>query len=227
MTKEKIRLVVADDHAILRQGLKRILEEEPDIEVVGEASSGLEAVALAAKLHPDIVIMDISMPGQNGIESTREIATKGGSKVLMLTVHSERQVIASAVTAGAAGYLLKDSLDNELITAVRTIHQGGSVFSTDVTKVLANLQPGEEQARRGLEALTPARRKSSTCLRRASHPAKSQDAVRQPKDDSHASPAHHGQAGTPDDRRADPVCNPGGAGERCLRLAASDRASGL
>lgn len=125
------------------------------MEVVGEASSGTEAVELAAKLHPDIVIMDISMPGQNGIESTREIATKGGSKVLMLTVHSERQVIAGAVTAGAAGYLLKDSLDNELVTAVRTIHQGGSVFSTDVTKVLANLQPGEEQSRRGLEALTP------------------------------------------------------------------------
>ena len=125
------------------------------MEVVGEASSGSEAVELAEELHPDIVIMDISMPGQNGIESTREIATKGGSKVLMLTVHTERQVIASAVTAGAAGYLLKDSLDNELVTAVRTIHQGGSVFSADVTKVLANLQPDEARGRRGLEALTP------------------------------------------------------------------------
>ena len=155
MTNEKIKLVIADDHAILRQGLKRILEEEPDMEVVGEASSGSEAVELAEELHPDIVIMDISMPGQNGIESTREIATKGGSKVLMLTVHTERQVIASAVTAGAAGYLLKDSLDNELVTAVRTIHQGGSVFSADVTKVLANLQPDEARGRRGLEALTP------------------------------------------------------------------------
>ncbi len=154
MTNGKIRLLIADDHAILRQGLRRILEEEQDMEVVGEASTGSEAVALAGELHPDIVIMDISMPGQNGIESTREIATEGGSKVLMLTVHDERQVIASAVTAGAAGYLLKDSLDNELVTAIRTIHSGGSVFSSKVTKTLANLGSVEDESRRGLEALT-------------------------------------------------------------------------
>ncbi len=155
MTNGKIRLLIADDHAILRQGLRRILEEEQDMEVVGEASTGSEAVELAGELHPDIVIMDISMPGQNGIESTREIATKGGSKVLMLTVHDERQVIASAITAGAAGYLLKDSLDNELITAIRTIHSGGTVFSSEVTKTLANLGSGQDETRRGLEALTP------------------------------------------------------------------------
>ncbi len=155
MTHEKIRLLVADDHAILRQGLKRILEKEPDMEVVGEAGNGTDAVRLAEELHPDVVIMDISMPEQNGIESTRQIATSGGPRVLMLTVHLERQVIASAVTAGASGYLLKDSVDNELVTAIRTVNQGGSVFSTDVTKILANLQPEQGEPRRGLEVLTP------------------------------------------------------------------------
>ena len=154
-TNEKIRLLVADDHAILRQGLKRILEDEPDMEVVGQAGNGTDAVKLAEELHPDVVLMDISMPNQNGIESTRQIARSGGPKVLMLTVHLERQVIASAVTAGASGYLLKDSLDNELVTAIRTVNQGGSVFSTDVTKILANLHQGEEEPRRGLEVLTP------------------------------------------------------------------------
>ena len=158
ITNGKIRLLVADDHAILRQGLKRILEEEPDMEVVGEAGDGTEAVKLAQELHPDVVIMDISMPGQSGIESTRQISTSEGAKVLMLTVHTERQTIASAVTAGASGYLLKDSVDNGLVAAVRTISEGGSVFSTDVTKILANLQPGEDEPSRGLELLTPRER---------------------------------------------------------------------
>ena len=158
ITNEKIRLLVADDHAILRHGLKRILEEEPDMEVVGEAGDGAEAVKLAEELHPDVVIMDISMPEQNGIESTRQISTGEGTKVLMLTVHMERQTIASAVTAGASGYLLKDSVDNGLVAAVRTINNGGSVFSTDVTKILANLHPGEDEPKRGLELLTPRER---------------------------------------------------------------------
>ena len=158
MASEKIRLLIADDHTILRQGLRRILEEESDMEVVGEAATGVEAVSLAQELSPDIVLMDISMPGQNGIESTRQIMAQGNSRVLVLTVHLERQVIASAVTAGASGYLLKDSLDNELITALRTIHEGGSVFSPDVTKALAKLGPREEEPGRSLDSLTPRER---------------------------------------------------------------------
>ena len=158
ITKGKIRLLIADDHAILRQGLRRILEEEDDMEVVGEAATGSEAVALVEKLNPDIVIMDISMPGQNGIEATRKISAAGDSKVLMLTVHPERQVIASAVTAGASGYLLKDSLDNELLTALRTIHKGGSVFSSDITRILADVSQGVENSQRSLESLTPRER---------------------------------------------------------------------
>jgi two-component system response regulator DegU len=90
ITSEKIRLLIADDHTILRQGLRRILEEQHDMEVVGEAATGTDAVTLAEELHPDIVIMDISMPGQNGIESARQISMHGDSRVLVLTVHLER-----------------------------------------------------------------------------------------------------------------------------------------
>ncbi len=126
------------------------------MEVVGEAVNGVEAVKLAGELNPDIVIMDISMPQQNGIKSTRQIAKGGCSRVLILTDHLERQVIASTVMAGASGYLLKDSLDeNELVSAVRTIHEGGSVLSTEVAKILANRHQGDEGPRRGLESLTP------------------------------------------------------------------------
>ena len=155
MTSEKIRLLIADDHTILRQGLRRIVEEEHDMEVVGEAATGTEAVTLAKELHPDIVIMDISMPGQNGIESTRQISMQGDSRVLVLTMHLERQIIANAVTAGASGYLLKDSIDDELLTALRTIKGGGSVFSPDVTKILANVEPVREESQRSLDLLTP------------------------------------------------------------------------
>ncbi len=158
MTTEKIRVLIADDHAILRQGLRRILEEEADMEVVGEAATGSEAIALTDELNPDIVIMDISMPDQNGIEATRKISTTGTSKVLVLTVHPERQVIASAVTAGASGYLLKDSLDTELLSALRTIRKGGSVFSSDITRILADVAHGFENSQRSIESLTPRER---------------------------------------------------------------------
>ena len=94
------------------------------------------------------------MPDQNGIESTRQISDKGDSRVLVLTVHTERQVIASAIGAGAAGYLLKDSLDDELLTAVRKIHEGGSMYSAEVTKTLANITPAEKPVDRNLDLLT-------------------------------------------------------------------------
>ena len=102
--------------------------------------------------------MDISMPDQNGIEATRKISTTGTSKVLVLTVHPERQVIASAVTAGASGYLLKDSLDTELLSALRTIRKGGSVFSSDITRILADVAQGFENSQRSIESLTPRER---------------------------------------------------------------------
>jgi DNA-binding NarL/FixJ family response regulator len=157
MQGEKIKLLIADDHAILRQGLRRILEAEPDMSVIGEAGTGADAVKRAKQLKPDVVIMDISMPDQDGIESMRQIVKSGNSRVLILTVHLEHHVITQAVSAGAAGYLAKDSLDDELVAAVRTVVHGGTVFSSNVSKRLAessqmNGIPGT--AVRSLDALT-------------------------------------------------------------------------
>jgi DNA-binding NarL/FixJ family response regulator len=124
MQSGKIKILIADDHAILRQGLKRILDAEPDMTVIGEASTGIEAVKRTRQLKPDIVIMDISMPEQDGIESLRQIVKTVSSRVVILSVHLEHQVISEAVAAGASGYLAKDSLDTELVSAVRTVVQG-------------------------------------------------------------------------------------------------------
>ncbi len=155
MEKEKIKLLIADDHAILRQGLRRILEAEADMTVIGEAATGAEAVKMARQLKPDVVILDISMPDQDGLESMRQIVSTVASRVLILTVHLEHQVISEAVSGGAAGYLAKDSLDHELVAAVRTIVHGGTVFSANVSKRLAELsQLGGAQGPRPLESLT-------------------------------------------------------------------------
>src|SRR2546427_3567344 len=142
MTDEKIKLLIADDHAILRHGLRRILEAEPDMSVIGEAATGIDAVKRAKQLKPDVVIMDISMPEQDGIESMRQIVHSVPARVLILTVHLEHQVIAEAVSAGASGYLAKDSLDHELVAAVRTVVHGGTVFSPNGSKRLARSSQG-------------------------------------------------------------------------------------
>jgi len=136
MPGKKIKLFIADDHGIVRQGLRLILQAEPDMVVVGEATNGLEAVKRARKLRPDVIIMDISMPGQTGIESMRQILRSVNSRVLILSVHFEPEVISSALAAGAAGYLVKESLDRELIAAVRAVLHGGTVLSADVSKRL-------------------------------------------------------------------------------------------
>ena len=154
MTEEKIKLLIADDHAILRQGLRRILEAEPDMAVIGEAATGTDAVKRARQLKPDVVILDISMPDQDGIESLRQIVkTLPTARVLILTVHTEHHVISEAVSAGAAGYLAKDSLDHELVSAVRTVVHGGTVFSPNVSKRLAETSQATQQAPSGYRSL--------------------------------------------------------------------------
>jgi two-component system response regulator NreC len=154
MTEEKIKLLIADDHAILRQGLRRILEAEPDMAVIGEAATGTDAVKRARQLKPDVVILDISMPDQDGIESLRQIVkTLPTARVLILTVHTEHHVISEAVSAGAAGYLAKDSLDHELVSAVRTVVHGGTVFSPNVSKRLAETSQATQPAPSGYRSL--------------------------------------------------------------------------
>ena len=154
MPAKKIKLFIADDHGIVRQGLRLILQAEPDMVVIGEATNGLEAVRRARKLRPDVIIMDISMPGQTGIESMRQILRSVNSRVLILSVHFEPEVISSALAAGAAGYLVKESLDRELIAAVRTVMHGGTVLSADVSKRLFQSMEavGETRSLDGLTA---------------------------------------------------------------------------
>jgi DNA-binding NarL/FixJ family response regulator len=122
---EPIRVVLADDHAIFRAGLRALLELESGLEVVGEAGTGAEAVEQARVERPDVVIMDLSMPETNGLEATRRIAALGiGVKVLVLTVHAEEEYLVPVVDAGASGYLTKASADRDLVEAIRTVARG-------------------------------------------------------------------------------------------------------
>ena len=135
----KIRIVLADDHVILRQGTRQLLEHEPDIEVVGEASDGAEAVELVSKLKPDIVIIDVAMPNMNGIEATKKIKEiLPGTKILVLTGYDYDEYIFSLLEIGAAGYLLKDVSGDDLVGAVRAVYQGEPVLHPTVMRKLMN-----------------------------------------------------------------------------------------
>lgn len=132
-----IRVLLADDHQIFREGLRLILENDPAITVVGEAVEGLHAIALVMELNPDVVIMDISMPNLNGIEATRQILKKRPDlKVIALSVHSNERYVEGMLRAGAAGFLVKNCAADELILAIRTVLQGQSYLSPDITRIV-------------------------------------------------------------------------------------------
>jgi DNA-binding NarL/FixJ family response regulator len=131
-----LRVLVADDQALVRSGLCMILESQPDIEVVGEASDGVDAVARAGELDPDVVLMDVRMPNMNGIEATREITTATGARVLVLTTFDLDEYVYDALAAGASGFLLKDMHRDELVAAVRTIAAGEALLAPTVTRRL-------------------------------------------------------------------------------------------
>lgn len=133
----KITVLIADDHGILRDGLRALLSREEDIEVVGDAADGLQAVDLARELSPDIVLMDISMPELDGIEATRRIVGDDGrTKVLVLTQYDSRQHVERVFRAGAAGYLLKKAVSSELASAIRAVHNGGSFLAPQVARTV-------------------------------------------------------------------------------------------
>ncbi len=128
-----IRVVLADDHQIVREGLRAVLDKQADIEVVGEANSGAGAIELCRELHPDVVVMDIAMPDLNGIEATRQILKATPEvQVLALSMHSDRQFAAGMFAAGACGYLLKDCAVEELTEALRTVVRGQSYVSSEI-----------------------------------------------------------------------------------------------
>jgi DNA-binding NarL/FixJ family response regulator len=134
-----IRILLAEDHALVRDGLKSLLLAEKDMTVVGEADNGNDAMALAAKLEPDIVLMDIGMSGLNGIEATREITQNGMNlKVVALSMHSDVRYVGRMLQAGAKGYLLKDSAYDELIKGIRAVMADKVFLSPDITEVVIN-----------------------------------------------------------------------------------------
>lgn len=137
-TPDYIRVVLADDHAVVRAGLKAVLGTARDIEVVGEARDGDEAVALAERLKPEVVVMDLTMGESNGADATKQIVSRGlPSKVLVLTMHAEEDYLVPVLEAGASGYLMKNAADRELVDAVRAVARGDIYVRPAAARVLA------------------------------------------------------------------------------------------
>ncbi|HYP14781.1 MAG TPA: response regulator transcription factor [Bryobacteraceae bacterium] len=135
--QKKIRILLADDHAVVRQGFRLILSHEPDLEVIGETGRGLEVVSLAQQLEPDVLILDIAMPDMNGVEVTRQLREQyPACKVLILSMHKDSVYVRETLRAGAKGYLLKDAIDGDLLTAVRAVANGGGFLSPAISNVV-------------------------------------------------------------------------------------------
>ena len=133
----RLRILLADDHTMVRQGLRKVIEERPEWEVVAQASDGREAVRLAEEHRPDVAIMDVAMPLLNGIEATRQITRRHpDTRVLILSMHADEAYVAQILQAGASGYLLKDSADVDLMQAVAAVAMGKSFFSPAIARVM-------------------------------------------------------------------------------------------
>ena len=155
---DTIKVLLADDHAVVRQGTRELLEQQEDLEVVAEASDGQEAVQLALKERPDVVVMDFAMPKLNGIEATRQIkAVAPNIAVLVLTAYDSEQYIFAFLAAGAAGYLLKDVSVDQLVRAIRSVHAGESILHPAITRKVINRFARPEESHRaptGPETIT-------------------------------------------------------------------------
>ncbi len=134
----KISVLLVDDHTLVRRGFRRILEDEPDITVAGEAGDGLEAIKLMDELRPKVIVMDCAMPGMNGLEATRQILGKHPQAlVLMLSMHPEETLVRQALEAGARGYVLKNAVDLELGAAIRRVVNGETVLDSQLKRPVA------------------------------------------------------------------------------------------
>jgi DNA-binding NarL/FixJ family response regulator len=145
----KIRILVADDHALVREGICSLLGRRKDMEVVGQAADGQQAIEQTAALHPDVVLMDISMPVMNGLEATREIRARyPDARILVLTQHENKEYVLPMLRAGAAGYIFKRARSAELVNAIRTVHLEGTYLSASITGTLMEeiAAPGQANA---------------------------------------------------------------------------------
>jgi DNA-binding NarL/FixJ family response regulator len=153
-----LRILLADDHTVVRQGLRKVLEEQPDWEVVAEAGDGREAIRQAEHLKPDVAILDVAMPLLNGIEATRQITKRlPHVRVLILTMHADEAYVTQILKAGASGYLLKDSADVDLVQAVAEVARGKSFFSPSIARLMLDeyVRPrGEREVTDRYEALS-------------------------------------------------------------------------
>jgi len=151
-----IKVLLADDHALIREGLRSLLEKQPDMEVVADADDGRRAIELVRELSPDVVVMDVTMPTLGGIEATRQITGEFPAvKVIALSIHSRRRFVADMLQAGAAGYILKECLFDELVQAIRAVSEGGRYLSPRITDVVVDdyvkrLSSGDESPLRSL-----------------------------------------------------------------------------
>jgi NarL family two-component system response regulator LiaR len=156
MLPDKVRVIIAEDHTVVREGTRQLLEREPDIEVIGEAANGAEAVALVQDLAPDVAILDIAMPVMTGIEATKRIkALSPSTAVLILTAYDDDGYVFALLQAGAAGYLLKDVPSAEVARAIRSVYGGEPVLHPAIArKVLARLASEDKAPERGVGATT-------------------------------------------------------------------------
>jgi len=155
---DKIRILLVDDHTILREGIRSLLEQQPDFEVVAEADNGRQAVELVSQFKPDVVLMDIAMPLLNGIHATEQIRRETRcTNILILSQHESEEYIRRALAAGASGFLLKDIDSDELVNAIRAVHKGESILSPAVTRLVIEdyLRWGDIRPNETSNGLTP------------------------------------------------------------------------
>jgi two-component system response regulator NreC len=155
-----IRILIADDHGVMRAGLRAMLEDEPDIEVVGEAADGQAVIDLAGKLLPDIILLDIGMPGIDGLEATRRLKrTYSQIQVLILTLYEDEKLLREAIKVGASGYVIKRAAEDELMAAIKAVSHGDMYIHPAITRLLvSDLSPRVHLERGALESLTPRER---------------------------------------------------------------------
>lgn len=158
---DRIRILLADDHAILRDGIRALLQDEPDMLVIGEAEDGHTTLRLIAELEPDVVVLDISMPMLNGLDAARQIKRDHPrTRVLILTMHENEEYVRQVLASGAMGYILKDAAAHELIDAIRAVHRGEAVLSPAITRLVIEdyLRWGDLQTNHQENDLSPRER---------------------------------------------------------------------